>query len=63
MKACMVWGDLATHRAGEPLPTVPICLSCLTQEESSPDSQIITVVDYDPSLGDKCHYCNKPAPR
>ncbi len=62
MKTCMIWGDMSSDRASEQYPSVTVCDDCVSAEQSSgEDSKIVTVSEYDSSLGDACEFCGKTA--
>lgn len=62
MKICTIWGDMSSDRVGEQYPSVTVCDDCVSAERSSgEDSQIVTISEYDPSLGDTCEFCGKTA--
>lgn len=62
MKTCMIWGDMSSDRASEQYPSVTVCDDCVSAEQSSgEESQIVTVSEYDPTLGDTCEFCEKTA--
>lgn len=62
MKTCTVYGDLQSDSAAEQYPTVPLCDSCVAEDnKASPDSQIVTQEDYDPAYGDTCDWCSTTA--
>lgn len=60
MKTCTIMGDMSSERSSENYPTVPVCDDCVqANEDAKEDSQIVSVGDYDDTLGDKCEFCDK----
>ena len=55
MKTFMIWGDMSSDRTSEQYRSVTVCNDCVSAEQSSgEDSQIVTVSEYDSSLGNTC---------
>lgn len=62
MKICMIWGDMSSDRASEQYQSVTLCDDCVLAEQASgEESQVVTVSEYDPDLGDTCEFCGKTA--
>lgn len=62
MKTCTVWGDMSSDRASEQYPSVIVCDDCVSAEQSSgEESRLVTVSEYDASLGEICEFCGKSA--
>ncbi len=62
MKTCMILGEMSSDRASEQYPSVTVCDDCVSAEQSSgEESQIVTVSECDPTLGNTCEFCDKTA--
>lgn len=60
MKTCTIWGDLTSERSSENYPMVPVCDDCVnSNEKAKEESGIVSVHDFDKSLGDTCEFCRK----
>lgn len=62
MKTCVIYGDMASDRAGENYPTVNVCDACVEGHQAAEeDNRIVSVEAYDPDYGDVCYFCDTPA--